>query len=253
MSLHRLPRFALLATAAVLGSKLPAVAQTVQMFEQAPSLEQLRSIMVPESRGGASRRIVITRPDMPAGSDPIQQASMHEPATPAPAPAQAPLPAPIAAPAPAPIPVAMSIATPIPRPAPPVARPSPPAPARLAAAPHRPEPVAEAGIVGFRINFALDSDAIEPAYRIFIERIGALMKEEPQVKLRIEGHTDATGPDDYNLGLSTRRGVAVAAYLVDRMGIDPDRLVVAGKGKTEPMTADPYDPRNRRVQFVRVQ
>jgi outer membrane protein OmpA-like peptidoglycan-associated protein len=113
--------------------------------------------------------------------------------------------------------------------------------------------VAEAGIVGFRINFALDSDAIEPAYRIFIERIGALMKEEPQVKLRIEGHTDATGPDDYNLGLSTRRGVAVAAYLVDRMGIDPDRLVVAGKGKTEPMTADPYDPRNRRVQFVRVQ
>ena len=36
------------------------------------------------------------------------------------------------------------------------------------------------------------------------------------------------------------------------MGIAPNRLVVAGKGKSEPLVADPFDPANRRVQFVRV-
>jgi outer membrane protein OmpA-like peptidoglycan-associated protein len=108
------------------------------------------------------------------------------------------------------------------------------------------------GIVGFRINFALDSDAIAPAYRSFVERIADLMQAEPQVKLRIEGHTDARGTDEYNLGLSKRRAVSVAAYLVERRGIAAERLQVAGRGESEPLTADGYDGRNRRVQFVRV-
>jgi outer membrane protein OmpA-like peptidoglycan-associated protein len=68
----------------------------------------------------------------------------------------------------------------------------------------------------------------------------------------IEGHTDAVGSDAYNLDLSKRRAVAVALYLVNQMGISPDRLAVAGKGKTEPLTDDPYDAANRRVQFARM-
>jgi outer membrane protein OmpA-like peptidoglycan-associated protein len=73
------------------------------------------------------------------------------------------------------------------------------------------------------------------------------------VKLLIEGHTDATGSDSYNLRLSRLRAMAVAEYLVTRQDIDPERLRVAGKGRNEPLTDDPYDPRNRRVQFIRTE
>jgi outer membrane protein OmpA-like peptidoglycan-associated protein len=224
----RLPssRTALVACAALAGLAAlaaPAAAQTVQMFDEAPPLEVLRSIMVPESHGGMTRRIVIPQANL---SDPaMQPAAMSTPApTSAPAPA-ASTPAVMRAPA--------AVA----------------APASAAPAPAKP---AKPGIVGFRVNFAFDSDAIAPAYRDFVDRIGQLLQEEPQVKLRIEGHTDAVGADAYNNDLSLRRAVAVANDLVHRIGIAPDRLTVAGKGKSEPLAADPYDPHNRRVQFVRV-
>jgi outer membrane protein OmpA-like peptidoglycan-associated protein len=257
---HHLPRLVLLATVAVLGTRLPAQAQTVQIFEQAPSLEQLRSIMIPESRGGASRRIVIPHPDMSASS-PVQSAAVHVPAAvPFSAPPSEAAAMPVAPLSVAPMSVATSQAAPLPAPEAAAPQPAPRIAAQRASqrasrnAPQNApqDAVAEAGIVGFRINFALDSAAVAPSYREFIDRIGALLKEEPQVKLRIEGHTDALGSDDYNLELSKRRAVAVAGYLVEQIGIDPDRLVVAGKGKSEPLTRDPFDPHNRRVQFVRV-
>ena len=222
-----LSRLALLAPLALAGLAAPAAAQTVRMFDEAPSLEVLRAIMVPESRGAASRRIVLPQAGLPDDARPVQQAAV--PADPVAAPAE---PVPQAAPA-RPAPVQMAMAAPRP-------------PAAETAAPAAP------GIIGFRINFALDSDTLAPAYRGFVERIGELLRAEPQVKLRIEGHTDALGSDAYNRDLSLRRAVAVAGYLVDHMGIDADRLVVVGKGKTEPLLDDHLDPRNRRVQFVRV-
>jgi outer membrane protein OmpA-like peptidoglycan-associated protein len=219
------PRTALVACAALAGLaalSAPAAAQTVQMFDEAPPLEVLRSIMVPESHGGATRRIVMPSVNL---SDPaVQHASMST-STPPSEPAPASTSARAAMPAPAP---AATLAA--------------------AEAPAKPKP----GIVGFRINFAFDSDVIAPAYRGFVERIGQLLQEEPQVKLRIEGYTDAVGSDAYNNDLSVRRAVAVGNYLVRHMGIAPGRLAVAGKGKSEPLVADPYDPANRRVQFVRV-
>jgi outer membrane protein OmpA-like peptidoglycan-associated protein len=117
-------------------------------------------------------------------------------------------------------------------------------------------PKPKAGVadaVGFRINFALNSVIIPSAYEPYIDRIGELMRQEPTLALLVEGHTDALGSDKYNVDLSERRAVAVARYLVVRHGIDPERLRVAGKGKSEPLLHDPYDPRNRRVQFLRAE
>ena len=63
-----------------------ASAQTVQMFDDAPSVEQLRSIMVPESQPGASRSIVIQRPDTAAPAANVQRvATQVMPAARAPA------------------------------------------------------------------------------------------------------------------------------------------------------------------------
>jgi outer membrane protein OmpA-like peptidoglycan-associated protein len=234
-----------------------AMGQTVQMFDEAPSLEQLRSIMVPESRGGPSRKIVLPHVDGIAASGSLQTAVFAEPATAVPVVSIAPVAA-----APQPVQrqaVKAEVEAPAPesRQATPAAfRPAhTPAPRLHRAAPaaaSSPDAPTAAGVVGFRINFAFNSDAIPAAYGVFLDRVAALMKEESQVRIQIEGHTDAVGPDDYNRELSQRRAAAAAEYLVQRQGIEPDRLVVAGKGKSEPLLADPYNPRNRRVQFVRV-
>lgn len=200
-----------------------AVAQSVRTFDDAPSIEQLRAIMVPESQPGAGRAIVMQRPNTSAIQGDMQPASAQ-----------------IVAPSPAP-----AATTP------------PPAPRRAeaAAVPHAQAPAAspadEAGVVAFRINFGFNSATLPDSAHVMIDRIAQLLKEAPQVRLRIEGHTDAVGSDEANLSLSERRARSVAHYLATH-GIAAERLKLVGKGKAEPLTADPYDPANRRVQFVRI-
>ena len=238
---------ATLAAAASLQVLLPgggALAQGVRMFEEAPPLEVLRSIIIPESRPGLSRRIVITNPDRPASSVMPATAAAAEYVR---APDVAASPAPVRRPQPVvePGPVMAAARAPVPAaiPAPPAKRAAMPAP--------KPRETAETGIVGFRINFALNSDVVPPSAYAFVDRIGELMRQEPQVRLQVEGHTDALGSDEYNLLLSMRRAASVANHLVQRHGIDPARLVVLGKGEDEPLAENPFDAGNRRVQFLR--
>jgi outer membrane protein OmpA-like peptidoglycan-associated protein len=222
----RLSRIALIASGAMLlGSA--AFAQSVQVFDDAPSIEQLRSIFIPESQPGLSRTIVIQRPDM--GAPPatvVERASTR--VQPAPR-------TPVNA---APLQDAPAMQT--------------ASSAAAAPGPVAPKPVpASAGVVAFRVNFAFNSATLPASARPMINLIAQLMKESPQVKVRVEGHTDAVGSADYNASLSERRALSVGEYLV-RQGVDPSRLAVVGKGMSEPLTRDPYDPANRRVQFVRV-
>jgi outer membrane protein OmpA-like peptidoglycan-associated protein len=228
-----------------------AWAQTVQIFDQAPSLAQLRSIIIPESTGSVTRRIVLPHVGSATASPNVQLSSARTPVATQPGATPAAMQAPSAQ-------VEKIAAGPQAPQSPPA---QPPVQAReperetvAAAQPEttQPEATAAPGVIGFRINFALDSAVIPPSGIAFVERIGELMQQEPQLQLRIEGHTDALGSDAYNLDLSKRRAIAVAKYLVEQDGIAPERLVVAGKGKTEPLMEDPYDPRNRRVQFARV-
>ena len=185
--------------------------QPVRTFDDAPSIEQLRSIMVPESRSGAGRTIVIQRPTTSTGPSPVQPAST----------------APVASPV----------------------RPTP-APVQPAA-PQTPERTAEAGAVAFHMSFAFNSSELPDSAHAMIDRIAQLMKETPELKLRVEGHTDATGSASYNISLSQERAQSVAQYL-EAQGISADRLMLVGKGKSEPLTRDPFEPANRRVQFVRI-
>ncbi|TIP38908.1 MAG: OmpA family protein, partial [Mesorhizobium sp.] len=62
------------------------------------------------------------------------------------------------------------------------------------------------------------------------------------------GHTDATGTDSYNQGLSQRRAQSVAAFL-EANGVESARLEAIGLGKSHPRVANPYDPVNRRVEM----
>jgi outer membrane protein OmpA-like peptidoglycan-associated protein len=209
-------------------------AQMVRIFDDAPSLEQLRNILIPESKpGGLSRRIEIPRREALAGESSVRPAAAEQAA-----PSQTVM-----------LPAAA------PRSDPELAKPDVPKKVAAAVKPaHRAEAAAPVGdAVGFRINFALNSAIVPPDYDRHIDQIGELLRQEPDLKLVVEGHTDAIGSEQYNLDLSERRAISVAHYLVVRHGIEPERLQIAGKGKAEPLVENPYDPRNRRVQFLRVE
>lgn len=106
---------------------------------------------------------------------------------------------------------------------------------------------------GFRINFAFNSADVPKEFYAYIDAVGGLMSQDPQLRLVIEGHTDAIGGDQYNTALSERRAVSVGEYLVRVHHVEPQRLAIAGLGKTQPLTPDPTDSRNRRVEFRPIQ
>ncbi|HVN47102.1 MAG TPA: OmpA family protein [Steroidobacteraceae bacterium] len=104
------------------------------------------------------------------------------------------------------------------------------------------------------IYFLSDSARLLEASRPSIERLAALLKAEPSWAVTIEGHTDSTGGDAYNLALSQRRADALKAELVQRYGIAATRLSTQGYGRTRPVdTNDTMDGRahNRRVELAR--
>jgi OmpA-OmpF porin, OOP family len=199
----------------------------VHVFEEAPSIDELRAILIPDSGPGQSRKIEIPRRDMMAAPTPVVPSAAL-------APAAAPQPAPAGK-----IDNADAVKT-------------AEAPAKNRAVKPASVPAAtrpDAGAVAFRINFATASDTVPSSYRPHLDRIVDLLQQEPSLELTIEGHTDAYGSAEYNLELSRRRAIAVMRYLVGH-GVDESRLVAVGKGKTSPLTDNPFDGRNRRVQFV---
>ena len=114
-------------------------------------------------------------------------------------------------------------------------------------------PVLETGAVRFDYN----KFDIRPESFDTLDRIGEALVAPPLDRsiIRIEGHTDSDGSDDYNQRLSEKRAWAVRSYLVERFGLDPNRLVIVGYGETAPVATNVSEDgkqRNRRVEFENV-
>jgi len=80
-----------------------------------------------------------------------------------------------------------------------------------------------------------------------------IMKENPDIRVEIQGHTDAIGTDKANQKLSERRAYAVINFLVQYGGVDAKRLVAKGYGESKPIATNDTDEGrqlNRRVDFV---
>jgi outer membrane protein OmpA-like peptidoglycan-associated protein len=101
------------------------------------------------------------------------------------------------------------------------------------------------------IRFGFDSTDIVPSAREQLDALAAGIKLLPAGRaVVIEGHTDASGPEEYNEVLSARRALVVKRYLVQVHGIEPARLKDTGRGKRQPIAGtSPYAGENRRVQF----
>jgi outer membrane protein OmpA-like peptidoglycan-associated protein len=104
--------------------------------------------------------------------------------------------------------------------------------------------------VVYGINFASDSAKVSADSAEALNRVLAVMQSHPALRFRIEGYTDSTNTDQYNLDLSKRRAQAIVAWLVEH-GIVADRLRSEGYGKNNPV-ADNDTPQgrslNRRVE-----
>jgi len=105
------------------------------------------------------------------------------------------------------------------------------------------------------ILFDTGSDRIRPESTPTLKEIGAVLKEHPDLRILIEGHTDSVGDDAANLELSSKRAAAVKSFIVSTYGIDPGRLETRGLGETKPAASnDTAEGRqqNRRVELVRL-
>lgn len=79
-----------------------------------------------------------------------------------------------------------------------------------------------------------------------LESIAQFLKENPELRLEIQGHTDSQGNESFNLDLSQRRAEAVRSYLVEELGIEADRLSAKGYGESSPV-ADNLTEEGRRM------
>ncbi len=112
----------------------------------------------------------------------------------------------------------------------------------------------DADSVGLPIEFSFNSAGILDQSRPFLDEVGEMLILEKfsQEKLLIEGHTDASGPKQYNFYLSQRRAIAVKNYLLKTYQISANRLSIAAQGESHPLPGrNPFAAVNRRVQFYR--
>ncbi|MFQ3787517.1 OmpA family protein [Halomonas sp. A29] len=130
----------------------------------------------------------------------------------------------------------------------PVATPEPPPPAP------EPAPVTEFEPVTLdsEVTFAFDSAEIRPGAHQTLDQVAATLRENPNLRVRIEGHTDSVGSAQYNQGLSQRRADSVRDFLVSR-GIAENRMTTRGFGLERPVATNETDEgraQNRRVEIL---
>ena len=106
-----------------------------------------------------------------------------------------------------------------------------------------------------QIHFEFDKDKIRPESFPILDAVADVLRQNPKIKIEIQGNTDNKGAVEYNRKLSDRRAASVKKYLVQK-GIDTNRLTSKGYGMEVPIvpnTTDQNRALNRRVQFVRTE
>ena len=120
-------------------------------------------------------------------------------------------------------------------------------------------PTAEVSRVGEGINmtfdaslaFKINSAEISDSYKKDLDAAASVFKSYEDTNILIEGHTDDTGSEEYNMALSERRAKAVRDYLIAK-GVDASRLTAKWYGETQPKYPNDEANRakNRRVELA---
>jgi outer membrane protein OmpA-like peptidoglycan-associated protein len=103
------------------------------------------------------------------------------------------------------------------------------------------------------IRFNSGSSEVHMSAYTLLDQVALTLRASPEIEhIRIEGHTDDTGPREVNMALSQKRALAVKSYLVER-GVSPRRLTVRSYGPDRPRevgTGSKARAENRRVEFI---
>ncbi len=113
----------------------------------------------------------------------------------------------------------------------------------------------EGKLISYGIYFDVNKDIVKPESYGTLKSIADVLIENPGVKIRIIGHTDADGNDAANMDLSKRRATSVKNELAKTFGIDAARIETDGKGETQPVAANDKAANkamNRRVEFIKL-
>lgn len=101
------------------------------------------------------------------------------------------------------------------------------------------------------VTFDHDSAIVRPGLYTEIDRIANVMLQYPETLIRVEGHTDSTGTEEYNMDLSARRADSVKNLIVQK-GVTPVRLETMAFGESSPVATNDTEAgrqMNRRVEI----
>lgn len=101
------------------------------------------------------------------------------------------------------------------------------------------------------VSFDTGRADIKPNMRPILDQFASGLSGQPNTEVRIIGHADSTGSEAMNDQLSLQRAQATRSYLASR-GVDPSRIMVAGRGEREPVADNSTEAgraRNRRVEI----
>ena len=102
------------------------------------------------------------------------------------------------------------------------------------------------------LYFEYDRDELRAETTNELEQLADVLRRRPQLAIRLNGHADERGSDEYNLALGQRRGAVAKRWLVDH-GIDANRVAITSFGRERPVCTDNVEgcwQRNRRDEVV---
>ncbi len=102
------------------------------------------------------------------------------------------------------------------------------------------------------LMFDVDSYNLRPQTKSNLDELGQVLNKYPDTNILVAGHTDSTGPNDYNMTLSDNRANSVERYLIQK-GVEASRLSSVGYGETQPVASNDTASgrqKNRRVEVA---
>lgn len=102
------------------------------------------------------------------------------------------------------------------------------------------------------ILFDFDSYSVKNGVKDSLDGLAKALKEHREIKLKIDGHTDFIGTDQYNFNLSLKRANSIKTYLISK-GVMGNNISIEGYGKQNPIASNKTESgraKNRRVEFI---
>ncbi|WP_100637918.1 OmpA family protein [Marinobacter salexigens] len=99
-----------------------------------------------------------------------------------------------------------------------------------------------------RFHYGFNKYALDDSDTAIVRQHAAYLKQNPCTSIRIHGHSDNFGAEDYNQFLSRQRTKAVVRFLIEE-GVSESQILVASWGSTRPFTTPDDRAANRRVEF----